>query len=80
MNLKIRLFGRNFLVKEFVGEKEKELPKDMDVKDYYQRKQQCSNCNHSVRVYIKKGVYVKDIFTEIVCDRCGCKLTKESKK
>jgi hypothetical protein len=80
MNLKARLFGRNVLVKEYIEGKQKELPKDMNVKDYYSIQTSCSNCGSAINAYIKKGVYIKDALSEIVCKHCDCKLIKGEKK
>jgi hypothetical protein len=79
MKLRTRLFGKNFLVREFVEGIEKELPKGMNIENYYSIIHLCLNCRHSNSIWIKKGVHVNDIITHVKCQNCECRLEKENK-
>lgn len=80
MKLKVRLFGRNFLVQEKVEGIEKELPKGMDVNDYYSMNVLCVNCHQGMNIYIKKGVHLNDIVTGVRCKNCEVRLEKQEKQ
>ena len=76
MKLKVRLFGRNFLVTEKVEGIEKELPKGMNIDDYYDITYTCKNCESITAIHIKKGVHISDIITSIKCQNCEVRLEK----
>ena len=77
MKFKVRLFGRNFLVREFIEGKEKEFPVGMNYQDYYLIATNCKNCNQTTNVYIKKGIHFNDIITRVKCINCECRLEKK---
>ena len=77
MRLRTRLFGRNFLVREKIEGIEKELPKRMNINDYYSISYICQNCNHTTNLYIKKGVHVNDIIIRVKCINCEVRLEKD---
>lgn len=77
MKLKVRLFSRNFLVRQKIEGIEKELPKSMNIDDYYSITYLCKNCNNTTDMYIKKGVHVNDIINKVKCNNCECHLEKE---
>jgi hypothetical protein len=76
MRLRDRLFGRNFLVREKIEGIERELPKRMNIENYYTIIHPCNNCNSTTVLYIKKGVHLNDIITSVKCSNCECRLEK----
>lgn len=77
MKFLIKLFGRNFLVREKIEGIGKELPRGVDINDYYTMNVICNNCNNRTNIYVKKGIHLNDIITSVRCNNCECRLEKE---
>jgi hypothetical protein len=74
MKLKVRLFGKNAFSAE------KEIPKKIDMKNYYLINVICKNCNQSTSIAVKKGVHINDVITGVRCKFCECRLEKQENK
>jgi hypothetical protein len=79
MKFLVKLFGKNFLVSQRIEGIEKELPKGMNIDDYYTMNVLCANCKQEMSIYIKKGVHLNDIVTGVRCSNCEVHLEKQEK-
>ena len=70
MRLIVRLFGKNYYLE---GSK---YQKKANGNDYYPKLILCLNCNRPTQIYIKKGVHVNDIITQVKCSSCECRQEK----
>ena len=70
MRLIVRLFGKNYFLE---GSK---YQQKVDYINYYPKLIQCLNCGRPTQIYIKKGVHVNDIITQVKCSSCECRQEK----
>jgi hypothetical protein len=73
MKLKIRLFGKNCF------QEGSDYSKKVNYANYYKITHICHNCGAANVLYVKKGVNIKDIVTEVKCINCECRLEKKEK-
>ena len=71
MKLIVRLFGKNYF-----KPCSKYSNTIANFNDYYTHLIICKNCGGGTTVYIKKGVHINDVVTQVKCDACDCRLEK----
>jgi hypothetical protein len=73
MKFLTKLFGKNYFVDGSA------YAQKADLANYYSMTVDCYNCHNMTKVYIKKGVYLNNVITGILCSNCECRLEKKEK-
>ena len=54
-----------------------DVTKVQDTEGYYKIAILCGNCKSGDAIFVKRGVYLKDVILSVKCKNCGCRLKGE---
>jgi transcription elongation factor Elf1 len=74
----MNFFKRLFLKRCIVIDSFLALPETLE-KEYYKVQHTCTNCNTTLSLLVKRGIYTKYAISSIRCSNCGCKIDREVK-